>query len=476
MSQGNIMFMEEESKWVIDMTERITDRSIKDCKPGSGYFGVTINRVPKFLLFLRKEAYTPRAVRLGLYHHVIAQPASNVERLKAEAAEMMARRLPRQEEHLHLHDAVAHIVCEIRRCYEEEFEYKDESIAMVFTLDGCFVLEILRVLTTGEQNKQQPQQHCHPIFNSNRVKSCQFDVLSDILMLENQIPIKVLIKLLEVEKGSEAEAKKELLRLLCNGIIPQIHPFLRNGPDNPDLKRFDDLEKYKHILGLLQSLIVEDPKDSKETPPSGGNKLRFAIKGLLRKLLIQSEEPKLIRHQTLMASTRDLHKAGMKFSHYDGLPSLEKMTFKRRTLSLPTIWITDSTEVILRNLMALEVCQGFTAISYYVYLLNSLVETEADVAVLRKFQIIQSTMGTDKEVAYMLNNLGKGINFESEQDPFMKLKMQINEWYKSNFQILLSDSKHRHPKFWRNASIFWGLAVLVSAAIPTLVNIWQKIV
>ncbi|GLJ51229.1 hypothetical protein SUGI_1089860 [Cryptomeria japonica] len=502
MSQGNIMFMEEERKWVIDMTERITDRSITDCKPGPGYSGVTVNRVPKFLLFLRKESYTPRIVNLGLYHHVIAQPESHMERLKAEAVEMMARRLPRQEEHLHLQQAIVSIVCDIKWCYEERFEYKDETVAMIFTLDGCFVLEILRALTDGSREKNQvhSQQHCHPFFKTNRIKSCQFDVLGDILMLENQIPIMVLIKLLEVEKGSEEEARKELLRLLCSGIIPVIHPFLPYQPDTPNLvearlNRFEDLEKNKHILGLLQSIIVEDPIDLEEKPPCGHNGLHLAVEGLLlaikrlllvlkeylQKLINQPEEINVMRHQTLMASSRDLHKAGIKFKHYDGVPTLKKMRFVKRifessTLRLPTIWITDNTEVILRNLMALEVCHGFTLISYYVYLLNSLVETEGDVVVLRKAQIIQSSMGTDKEVAHILNNLWKGINFNSADDPFMNLKVDINSWYKKQLHIKISDYKHRHPRFWRNVSIFWGLAVLVSAAIPTLVNVWEKIV
>ncbi|GLJ51232.1 hypothetical protein SUGI_1089900 [Cryptomeria japonica] len=477
MLQGNIMFKEDEKNWIIDVRERITGVPTSNCMTGSGYSGVTINRVPKFLLFLRKEAYTPRVVHLGLYHHLIAQPVSHTERLKAEATERMARRLPEQEEHLHLDEAVARIVCEIRGCYEEQSEYKDETVATIFTLDGCFILEILKVLGARQQRQQQREEQHHPIFNSNRVKSCQFDVLSDFLMLENQIPLMVLIKLLEMEIGSEAEAKKELLRLLCTSIILVTHPFLPNWLNRPieeRLKGFEDLEKYQHILGLFQSLAVEDPRDPEETGPNEPNKFRLAIQCFFLKLIIRHKRTSR-HHQTLVACARDLQIAGMKFRNYYGVPSHGKMAFERSTLLLSTIWITDSTEVILRNLMALEVCQGFTVISYYAYLLNSLVESEADAALLRRAEIIQSSMGTDKEVAGMLNNLGKGINFDSSDDPFMNLKVEINQWYRSNLLVQIREYKYKHPRLWSNMSILWGLVVLVSAVIPSLVSIWKTI-
>ncbi|GLJ51225.1 hypothetical protein SUGI_1089780 [Cryptomeria japonica] len=475
-----VLEIPDEDKWIVDVTERITDTTVKNCKQDLGHPVVTINRVPKFLSFLRKESYTPRVVHLGLFHHRIGQPLSHMERLKAEAVERMADRLHKQEAHLHLKEAIRGLVCEIRGCYEEESVYKDETVAMILTLDGCFVLEILRVLSAEQQQQRQGGQNSHPIFNTTRIKSCQFDLLCDFLMLENQIPIMVLIKLLEVETGSESEAKKQLLRLLCSSIIPEIHPFLPNWLDRANLlesrlKGYEDLESYKHILGLLQSLIAADPRDIEETAPVERSRFRLAIQGLLGKLRIRQKA--MEHHQTLMASARDLHKAGIKFRQYYGIPSQGGMTFRRTTLLLPTIWITDSTEVILRNLMVLEVCQGsaLTVISYYVHLLNGLVETEADVAILRRAGIIQSSMGTDKEVSYMLNNLGKGINFNSSDDPFMNLKVEINHWYRGNFQIQIREYKDKHPRLWRNFSIFWGLALLVSAAIPTLVKIWEKI-
>ena len=54
------------------------------------------------------------------------------------------------------------------------------------------------------------------------------------------------------------------------------------------------------------------------------------------------------------------------------------------------IWLSDATELIFRNLMDVDICQEkeFTVILEYVFLMNSLMETVEDVALLKKKGII----------------------------------------------------------------------------------------
>ncbi|GLJ51373.1 hypothetical protein SUGI_1092260 [Cryptomeria japonica] len=84
--------------------------------------------------------------------------------------------------------------------------------------------------------------------------------------------------------------------------------------------------------------------------------------------------------------------------------------------------------MIFRNLMAVDVCQEkeLTVISEYVFMMNSLIESDKDVVLLRKTGVIQSSIDTDEEATDLFNSLCKGINFTlADEDKFMKLKCDL---------------------------------------------------
>ncbi|GLJ51374.1 hypothetical protein SUGI_1092270 [Cryptomeria japonica] len=104
-------------------------------------------------------------------------------------------------------------------------------------------------------------------------------------------------------------------------------------------------------------------------------------------------------NRILRASATELNNKEMKFKAYEGVPSAMELRFdkKKDTLFLPVIWVSDATEMIFWNLMAVDVCQEkeLTVISEYVFLMNSLIESDKDVALLRKKGVIQSSIGSD---------------------------------------------------------------------------------
>ncbi|GLJ51377.1 hypothetical protein SUGI_1092300 [Cryptomeria japonica] len=124
--------------------------------------------------------------------------------------------------------------------------------------------------------------------------------------------------------------------------------------------------------------------------------------------------------------------------------------------------------------MAVDICQEkeLTIISEYLFLMNSLIQSEKDVALLRKKGIIQSSIGTDKEASDLFNCLCKGINFTfADEDKFMDLKIAVNEWYKSRLIVRINDFMEKNPKIVRTITMFWAVVLMLAAAAPSSVQI-----
>ena len=93
-----------------------------------------------------------------------------------------------------------------------------------------------------------------------------------------------------------------------------------------------------------------------------------------------SNEDDTVIHVRGIPCAVDLRNAGIKFKQCYG--GIEKIKFDQKSaiISLPTIIMTDHTEVLFRNLIALEVCKA-SAINYvtcYLSLMDDLIRSEED--------------------------------------------------------------------------------------------------
>ncbi|GLJ51221.1 hypothetical protein SUGI_1089730 [Cryptomeria japonica] len=501
---------ESESVWLEEVRHRFNEGAWTRTARKETSRTISIHRIPTYFKDLNAKAYIPRVVSLGLFHHQPTRALSAMDRRKVDAALRMRQRLQPSKQ-TSLVDLFKKSIPEITSCYEGGMDTGDETIAWTCLLDGCFVLEILRVLTRQEDKINRPpdnltsptqvEENSDPIYNKNRVRTCQFDILGDFFMMENQIPIKVLSSLLQLEMDSPQSAQKELYKMICE-IVSIIHPFLPRGfptAEKPDsFEEAGDLEKYKHILGLFHCFVTEEylarRLEGKQKPDIKKNSsaICFPIKNYtsrqeeeqLKKQNGKKQSDKKIGDEQelntfIKGSASELFDNGMKFKPYYGVPSKEKICFRQKTLSLPTVFITDTSEMIFRNLMAMEVCRpkSMKYVSYYILLMNTLIEGEKDVAVLRREGVIQSSMGTDDEVTDLFNELCKGLNLQDvQEDPFAKVKRDLNMWYNNQRWVKLKRFFIRHPRLLRNFYIFWAIALALGAAVPTLLPIVKKFV
>ncbi|GLJ23646.1 hypothetical protein SUGI_0447840 [Cryptomeria japonica] len=314
---------------------------------------VCIFTVPKILVDLKRDAYLPQVISIGpCYQRTI--DLSGMDNHKLRAAQRMIKRGKTD---------INSVVAEIEK------------------LDGSFLLELLRTLAGKDHSDSSDGMYFEPLFDESRIKSVGFAVLGDIVKLENQIPLLVLDKILQLESGSEKEAQAKLFDLLLNA--------------SSSLFR-----RFNYVLPSICSLC----------------------------------------------------KAGISIRPYTGDGGMALRFDKEASvLYLPVLIISEKTEIVLRNLMAMEAFLPLElqVTSCYVGLMKSLIFTENDVTHLRVAGIFYIYMGNDAQVAQLWDSLCKGMAISNLQ-PLKELKMEIIEGYRSKWRARLMDFFiNRFTRPWR---------------------------
>ncbi|KAF8650840.1 hypothetical protein HU200_063748 [Digitaria exilis] len=156
-----------------------------------------IFRVPPRLKVGRGDVFTPQTVALGPFHHH-HDALRPMEAHKLRAVRRLLRRAgdrPWRE----LAAAVGDIAEELEDAYaglDGEWlgdENRDRFLEMMIT-DGCFLLEVMR----GKFEDYDPHD---PVFGEHAMKHIEAFVLLDMLMIENQLPLSLLRRIVEFETG-----------------------------------------------------------------------------------------------------------------------------------------------------------------------------------------------------------------------------------------------------------------------------------
>nr|XP_023921898.1 uncharacterized protein LOC112033349 [Quercus suber] len=108
-------------------------------------------------------------------------------------------------------------------------------------------------------------------------------------------------------------------------------------------------------------------------------------------------------------------------------------------LKIPTLFIDDSTGLLLRNLIAYEQSDRYPApcFSCLVILLDSLVDTIEDIDILRDAGIIKQVKGGNEEVVNLLNSLSKHLEFDIDDCCITEKIEVVNRFYRSKwFRVL----------------------------------------
>ena len=160
----------------------------------------SIYRVPACMKDLNRKAYKPQVVSLGPFHHGRDGELLPMEEHKRRALRHLLRRAKRPLEELAA--AVEDVAEQLESAYldlGDEWHGADgrERFLEVMIVDGCFLLEAMRVakdVGVGDDGYATSD----PVFSRHGVLYVMPFIRRDMLMLENQLPLLVLERLVAV--------------------------------------------------------------------------------------------------------------------------------------------------------------------------------------------------------------------------------------------------------------------------------------
>ncbi|GLJ35838.1 hypothetical protein SUGI_0719480 [Cryptomeria japonica] len=491
---------------------------------------VSVFGVPKELLTVKPEAYIPQCVSIGPYHHWKSQ-LFETERYKVAAAQRFEKSITGKFEAVV--EEVKKYDWQIRNCYQKFLEFKEEPLAWLMALDASFVLECLqfyvkRADRTSSQVSSQVMR-LGRVLDTTRRSATHNAIMRDLMMLENQFPLFLLQKLLEMQLGSQDKAEESLCNLVTVA-CEEWSPFMLKMRDSSRLH----INESGHILEVLYysivpSVAIDDTifKKNKEgnVPLPDSTYLTCALKALwkalssLRISVVQlvsalservlkgkpvqlvtqlstnlvsafetlsikrkdekeeeedeesgysSVETPPTRDELEIPSASDLYSAGVRFLPTEGGLTTIRFDQTSAILYLPKLRLDCNTEVILRNLVAFEALAPPRALIFtrYTDFMNGIIDTVEDVRLLRKSKIIYDHLEDDGKVASLWNGLGKYVKL-TKVKYLDQVIADVNKHYNSRWSVA--------AKKYVNKYIFgsWQLLTVVATGILLLLTCFQ---
>ncbi|KAF8748192.1 hypothetical protein HU200_013039 [Digitaria exilis] len=396
----------EERRWLCRVQETLEQASAEGLGAPPKVFDV-----PRTLRDTKPDAYAPRHFALGPYHY--GRPElKDMERYKLAAAKRSEARFAGGRKIGHLAARFHGLQGEIRGPYHRVLELSDETLAWMMAIDTCFLLDFLlgyyHYYHRGE-GEDDTVVSTAPSWISATVR--------DAMMLENQLPLVLFVRNLELRHASElaatdvlhavldrfikdvcpikicaempiAEFTKQahLLELLYHFLVPNVSVFEENsegatGSDHPpphaDQEEDEEdpekqIEKVKQAcLQVSQLRIVKDhlisrPKNLIEDSIRKVPALAGLVPVIDKMVTSMDVEAKLksvnlgnlvsspLANDMKIPSASELARCGVRFAPApEGIAGIA-FDEKTATLSLPVVTLDCNTETILRNIVAYE--------------------------------------------------------------------------------------------------------------------------
>jgi hypothetical protein len=497
----------EQSEFFIDMASsfraRIKEPECEDVvnnSPPPEESKCCIYRVPKQLRKVNKEAYTPKHVSIGPFHHR-RKELSGMEIHKQRYSDYFFQRPTLKKIKEDLQKIIEDNEEKIRNCYSDNCRLKSDEFVKMILLDAIFIIELF--LRTWEKKIDYISSKPWLIVG----------IQHDLILLENQLPFFVLEDLctssfvgdnssvtfhqedqqIKEHKGDLQEKDTLFLKLSC-------HYFAQYDQQQKSIdEKVTEMAigvEVKHFTDLLRYFLC--PQDM-ENHWNSAEKEWWSFEG---GCMDSSKNKKRRESGTRFCATK-LGYGGLKFEVKDDrrllditlpgcsgrfpcfvfsfalacLPCLVCLIcypsmacllgcfgYPMHIFKFPQLVIDDDTEAIFRNLMALEQCHypSKTYICSYVQLLDRLIDSENDVDLLVDKKVIAHHLGSNADVATLINKLGDRIVvITNECNYFDHIAQKLNDHYEFPLNHFLATLKREYfSNVFRGTATIVGLIVL----------------
>lgn len=391
-----------------------------------------IYRVPFPIRRVNEDAYTPVVVSIGPFHHNRHPHLHNMERIKLTSCKSFLAKTQTTADTWVRY--LREVEPNIRRCYSENLEFTQEELVQIVFVDSGFILYLFLRRYNRDWIQDDNSLLLTPLLRSS--------ISKDLFLLENQIPFFVLDHLFNLS-NSRFENDISFLQLTFRYFAYYNRSKLNFHNSSLNIRHFTDLLRTFH----LQHPPQRRPPRTKE----------------------------LLRH---LPSATELSNAGVRFRVNAQSHCLLDLTFSEGVLQIPRFEVHGRTEVLVRNMVALEQCH-YPYESYirdYMFVLDFLVNTSKDVDILVQQEVMENWLGDTHSVANMINTLLKNTVQAKFNSHYFSLCQDVNAFYLNPWRNLKSTLRHDYCKNpWQTAASFAAILLLFLTLVQTVCSVWQTI-
>nr|XP_011463027.1 PREDICTED: UPF0481 protein At3g47200-like [Fragaria vesca subsp. vesca] len=401
-----------------------------------------IYRVPSTMRQVNRKAFDPSIVSIGPYHYGV-ESLQEMEKLK----HTYFRRLFQPNYHNQLDDEVAvlqkkkavndakkameELEAVARSCYSEQSKLNSKEFVKMMLIDGCFIIGLLR------DSLQSDFEHTPSIIQRWMLPTLR----RDLIKLENQLPLFVLRKLFQLtQAGTTCHEKPitgwELEALALRFFKPLLrgHDDVLTSPPQHYAPKHCQSSSIKHFLDLFHHRISPDcsTRSVVQVPPRG-------------------------KQTKQILSIQELKEAGVKLKFTtDPTRKPLDITFGRgswcwgKVLTIPRIHIADHRGTLFRNMVAFEKCNPncHQDVTSYLFFLDNLINSAKDVGILHYYGVLHHSLGSNREVAKLVNNLCKEVSPDVSKSYLYKVVRDVDEYYGSKYGKIRGFLVHHHFSSW----------------------------
>jgi Plant protein of unknown function len=398
----------------------------------------TIPRVPAWLKKGNEELYEPRMLSIGPYHFCNSHLQA-MEKEKLHSLRHLLELSPRVEievcvKEMRLLESTA------RDFYSNDIGLSSDDFVMMLLLDSCFILDFYIKVAFGGLNAR---------WDTNFI-------LSDIYLLENQIPFFVIHSLYHIFYGNPAndcsfQATCPLLKLILES-----PPF---NYDHRQLHSRANIRRPHHLFALFYRVKLPDLEELDSVPEYS----RFN--------LFEDDISAGADSITIPAASV-LQKSGVTFRRMADAQHLFDIRFHNGILEMPFLKFSGATKIMLVNMIAFEHSQLINlkkkVLTSYVALLDLLINTDKDVSVLEQSGVFKNMLGNDNEAAKFFNELGASLQLNRDNHYYFDLLIDLG-WFTNSiwhrYRARLFQDFSTNP--WTFISVVTGAIALILTFIQT---------
>jgi Plant protein of unknown function len=334
-----------------------------------------------------------------------------------------------------------------RACYRDKIKLDSNTFIEMLALDCCFLIRVVMLVS-------QVTREGMDLLGID-IK----EIRSDLLILENQIPLFLLFKAYECFCRQTIEPVPSFLQILEPFIcLDMPWRFNENGM-SPEAAHLLDLYwrcclPHDHKLQLTDRFISDDT---------------YTEQRIWAEFNLSACMNKIIPNSTVLHK-----KSGVKFIKRNNDEGFG-ISFKDGILKIPFTRIDLTQKIILLNLVFFEYFMHvpYRVSTSYVLFLDALIDTDKDIELLQEHEVISNTLFDNAKAAGFFNQMGKYCSVNEKDNYFLPLCKEVKKYYKSSWNrscAILHNNYFNSP--WAGISVVAGSALLLMSFLQTFYTVY----